>query len=229
MSGGIFDGLRSAQDRAGGTAGLGHRLSDLLEDRACRLGALRGARDTVRNLAGGGTLLSDRRCNRRRVLVDFLHPAGNAPNGIDGASGGILDGPDLRRDLLGGLGGLHRQRLDLGRDDGKAAARLPGSGCFNGRVEREQIGLLGDIWISLTTSPIFCAASASSTISWLVAPPRSRRRPRRVAAWAAADRSPRSISPFPRWRWRRSPRCRRRCWTCQRRRDCAAASIDGRR
>ncbi len=46
--------------------------------------------------------------------------------------------------LVGRLRGLARQRFHLGRDDGKSPAGIAGAGGFNGGVQRQQIGLLGD-------------------------------------------------------------------------------------
>ena len=50
----------------------------------------------------------------------------------------------MRPDLVGRLGGLRGERLDLLGNDGEAAAGLAGAGGFDGGVEREQVGLLGN-------------------------------------------------------------------------------------
>jgi hypothetical protein len=50
----------------------------------------------------------------------------------------------LGADLVGGLGGLGGERLDLGGNHGKAASGFACAGRFDGGVEREQVGLLGD-------------------------------------------------------------------------------------
>ena len=52
---------------------------------------------------------------------------------------------DVAGDFLGRLGGLHRQRFDLGGDHREALAGLAGARGFDGGVEREQIGLAGDV------------------------------------------------------------------------------------
>jgi hypothetical protein len=52
---------------------------------------------------------------------------------------------DLRADLLGRLGGLGGEFLHLRRDDGKALAGLAGARRFDGRVQRQEVGLLGDV------------------------------------------------------------------------------------
>ena len=56
----------------------------------------------------------------------------------------MLDVVNLRADVAGGLRGLLRQRLDLGRDDGKAPAGGAGARRLDRGVEREQRGLRGD-------------------------------------------------------------------------------------
>ncbi len=59
--------------------------------------------------------------------------------------GGALDGADLGADLLGRLGGLAGQRFHLARHHGKALAGFTGPRRLDGRVQRQQIGLAGDI------------------------------------------------------------------------------------
>jgi hypothetical protein len=102
-------------------------------------------------------------------MLDFVHALGDAPDRLDGARGRALHSQDLADDRFGRLGGLHRQRFDFRSDDGEAAAGLAGAGRFDGGVERQQIGLLGDGLNELDAmSPIFCAESASVVISPLV-------------------------------------------------------------
>ena len=48
-------------------------------------------------------------------------------------------------DVLGRLGGLHRQRFDLGGDHGEALAGFAGARRLDGGVERQQVGLPGDV------------------------------------------------------------------------------------
>jgi hypothetical protein len=55
-----------------------------------------------------------------------------------------LDQADILADFGGRLGGLFGQRLDLVGDDGKAAAGIAGARRFDGGVQRQQVGLLGD-------------------------------------------------------------------------------------
>ena len=60
-------------------------------------------------------------------------------------AGGALHRGDLGADLLGRLGGLVGQALDLGRHHGEALAGLAGARRLDGGVERQQIGLAGDV------------------------------------------------------------------------------------
>ena len=54
----------------------------------------------------------------------------------------FLDRLDLLADVLGRLGGLLGQLLDLVGDDREALARFAGAGRFDRRVQRQQVGLL---------------------------------------------------------------------------------------
>ena len=56
-----------------------------------------------------------------------------------------LDVRDLARDLLGRLRGLHRQMLHLGGDHREAATGVARTRRLDRGVERQQIGLLGDV------------------------------------------------------------------------------------
>ena len=56
-----------------------------------------------------------------------------------------LDGLDERGNILGGGAGVLGQLAHLIGDHGKSAASITGARRFNGGVERQQIGLLGDV------------------------------------------------------------------------------------
>jgi hypothetical protein len=58
--------------------------------------------------------------------------------------GRLLHRCDLSGDLLRGLGGLVGERLHFGGDHGKAAAGFTGTRRFDGRIQREQVGLRRD-------------------------------------------------------------------------------------
>jgi hypothetical protein len=89
-------------------------------------------------------LLLDRRRDRRRELLDVLDAATDAADGVYRALARGLHLVDLSGDDVSRLGGLHRQRLDLGGDHRKAFAGGAGPRRFDGGVERKQIGLAGD-------------------------------------------------------------------------------------
>jgi hypothetical protein len=78
-------------------------------------------------------------------MVDLLHPARDPADGGDRFAGGALNRRDLSRDLLRGLGGLHCQRFDFGRDHGKTLPGLSGARCFDRGVQGKEVGLFGDI------------------------------------------------------------------------------------
>ena len=66
-------------------------------------------------------------------------------HGIDRARGVALQRLDLCGDLLGGVLGLHRQRLHLGGDDRETPPGLAGAGGLDGGIERQQRCLPGDL------------------------------------------------------------------------------------
>ena len=47
-------------------------------------------------------------------------------------------------DLFGGGGGLFGQTLHFARHNGKAAARCADTRGFDGGIERQEVGLIGD-------------------------------------------------------------------------------------
>ena len=59
--------------------------------------------------------------------------------------GRALHAGDLGADFLGGLGGLGRQVLHFGGDHRKALAGFAGARRFDGGVEGQKIGLVGDL------------------------------------------------------------------------------------
>jgi hypothetical protein len=85
-------------------------------------GSVGGFGDVARNFQRRRTLLLDGGGGRAGDFVDPADGRGNALGRVDARLGRALDGADVRGNFIGGLGGLARQRLDLGRDHGKAAA-----------------------------------------------------------------------------------------------------------
>ena len=63
----------------------------------------------------------------------------------DGVVGRVLDVGDEPLDLVGGLGGLAREALDLVGDDGEALARFARPSGLDRGVQREHVRLLGDV------------------------------------------------------------------------------------
>ena len=59
--------------------------------------------------------------------------------------GRALHRQDFAGDLLGRLGGLHRERFHFGGNHREAAPGVAGARRLDGGVERQQIGLAGDI------------------------------------------------------------------------------------
>ena len=63
----------------------------------------------------------------------------------DGAITVSLDGFEDGVDLCGGFHGSVGEGADFAGNDGKAAACVSCAGCFNGSIEGEQVGLIGDL------------------------------------------------------------------------------------
>ena len=108
----------------------GHRAGDLL-------GAIADAIDLCGLVIEDAGELPVGVAHRRDARRD-------AGDGFDRLVHGVLDVMNLGADFAGGLGGLLRQRFDLGSDDGEAAAGGAGARRFDRGVERQQRGLRGD-------------------------------------------------------------------------------------
>jgi len=110
---------------------------------------VRGAAGCLRHVAGdflgGGALFLDGRGNAGGDLVDGADGAGDGMDGGDGLSGRSLDGGDLAGDLVGCLRGLGGELLDLGGNDRETLAGFASARRLDGGVERQKIGLAGDI------------------------------------------------------------------------------------
>ena len=122
----------------GGAVDLGGAVADRNDEVRC-------GRDVLGHLAGGVVLLGHRAVDVFEHRADRLDRLRDPVHRVDRAGGILLQRVDLLGDLLGGVLGLHRQRLDLGGDHRETA---PGRACprrLDGGVERQQRGLLGDL------------------------------------------------------------------------------------
>ena len=125
------DRIRSFDDLVRGTADLAQRLEYLLNV----LVAFGRGRSDFRE--GAGRLLG-KYGSRLDFLRSFIHRG-------DRTVGFALDLSDQCGDLLRCPRGAFGQLADLVGHDGKALALLAGSGRFDGGVQRQQVGLLGDV------------------------------------------------------------------------------------
>jgi hypothetical protein len=75
----------------------------------------------------------------------FLHGQGGFGHLRRGGLGALLDGADDGADLLGGAHGLLGQFAHFVGDHGKAPARVARPGRLDGRVQRQQIGLVRNV------------------------------------------------------------------------------------
>jgi hypothetical protein len=73
-----------------------------------------------------------------------------------------LNGAHQHFDLLGGVRSAFRQALHFIGHHGEAAARLAGHRCLNGGIERENVGLLGDVVDELDDVADFLRALAQA-------------------------------------------------------------------
>ena len=109
------------------------------------LGAAGGLLDIAGDLAGRGALLFDRRRDGGGTVADSRDGCRDVLNGSHRLSSGALDGGYLAGDFLGRLGGLVREVLDFGGYDGEALAGFPGPRRLDRGVQRQKVGLAGDI------------------------------------------------------------------------------------
>ena len=96
------------------------------------------------DFAGRGVLLPDGSGDVRGDLVDVTHGVADFAHGIDGVPRRCLDLADILTNLGSRLGGLFSQSLDLVSNHREAATGVAGAGRFDRRIQRQQIGLLGD-------------------------------------------------------------------------------------
>jgi hypothetical protein len=99
----------------------------------------------TRDLADGRGLFLDGRGDRGGHLGNLLDDPRHFVDRTDGGAGVFLDGIDLLADFLAGGGGLAGQLLDLVGDHGETATGFARGGGLDRGIEREQVGLLGDV------------------------------------------------------------------------------------
>jgi hypothetical protein len=137
----------------------------------------------MRNLSGRGILLLHRRADGCGKLLDLLHAIGNPPDRFDRRAGGGLNGGDLAGNLFG------RLRLCTASDftsDATTANPRPASPARAASMvalRARRLVCLATSWMSLTTSPIFCAACTSPPTWTLVAPASLTAAPTRLLVW----------------------------------------------
>src|SRR5712671_3398752 len=136
--------LGRGNDHLGGRAGLIGLLAhggDVVRD---RLRSRRRHRHIDRDLLGRDLLLLDRGRDAGGCLIDLAHRGADLADHPRGVLGRGLHQVDLATDVLGRLGDLLRQRLHLARHHGEAPPGFAGARRLDGRIERQEIGLIGD-------------------------------------------------------------------------------------
>jgi len=137
---------------------------------------------------------------RRPAPLTLSNTAGSArsparcEHGVDRAGGVALQRLDLLGDFLGGVLGLHRERLHFGGDDRETTPGFAGARGLDGGVERQQRGLPRDLRDQMTTLPI--AADDSLKRSTLALASRAA-----SLAWSRACRRRRTWVPMPCAEW----------------------------
>ena len=133
----LLDLLDGAVDltRCGGN--VVHALRDDLD-------ALGGRLHVRRHVGRHGFLLFDGAGDARRNLVDLRDRRRDFANSSCGLRRIHLDCRDLPGDLVGRLGGLRSELLDLAGDDREPLAGVACPGGLDGGVERQKVGLRGD-------------------------------------------------------------------------------------
>ena len=118
----------------------------------------------------------DRGGDGGRYFGDLANGRGDGADRVHRLARRRLDLGDVAADFLGRAAGLRGEVLDLRRDDREAAAGITRSRRLDGRVQRQQIGLSGDVGDQTADRPILSAPSDSArTTARCARRPRSRR------------------------------------------------------
>ena len=132
------------QHLRGSAARFGCAALDVRDTRLDLRGSFRGALHVSGNFLGGSALLFHGGRNRRR---NFRYPGNGRADLLDRRDrilGRRLDVGDLLADFVGGFRSLLGERLHFRRDNRKSPAGFAGARGFDGRVQRQKIGLSGN-------------------------------------------------------------------------------------
>ncbi len=122
-----------------------HRCGNLRSAPGFCLGGIGNGRNTLREiLRDTGDFRQRLACGIRQVragddALDRVFHGGYSVMGVR------LNGPDQRGYLLGGCAGAFRQALHFFGHHRKATAGFPGRGGLDGGIQRQYIGLFGDV------------------------------------------------------------------------------------
>src|SRR3981189_965204 len=139
-----FDGTAAGNDRAA------RYLADAGRD-LVHLGHDHGY--IASDIGSHSRLFLDRGSHRTRHSGHAIDRAADPRHRRNRAGCTVLNLFDLLGDLDGGAGGLRGEALDLGRHNGKSPAGSAGARRLDGGVERQQVGLAGDIGDELNNRP----------------------------------------------------------------------------
>ncbi len=125
------DGGHLLRDLGGSRALLAQRVGNLCHGEQHLIGRLADAAHGFAGALGPGDALVD----LGHALLHALHRP----------FGAFLNGRDHLCDLLGGVGGAFGQLAHLIGHHGETSALVAGTGSFDRRIERQQVGLRGDV------------------------------------------------------------------------------------
>ena len=137
--------LRRRQDLVGGIAIFHGARLDLADVAVDFVGAVRRLFYVAADFCGCTALLDDGGGDCRGNAADVVDRLANTLDHGNRRAGGALNASDLLGDLVGCLGRLVGQVLDLLGDNGETLARLAGARRLDRRVQGQQIRLAGNV------------------------------------------------------------------------------------